>query len=417
MHLAITDARIIDGKGGLIQRGTVLVREGIILAAGPGLGVPDGARVIDGTGKTVMPGLIDTHLHLVSGDVLDVGDYAASRRLGEHQALAGFRTLEAGMKVLRAGFTTVRTVGDRDYIDVAYRNAVKEGLIDGPRLLASGPGITMTGGHVWRRCVQVDGVDEIRKEVRRQWRDGVDCIKIMGVTGGVATAGSDPRMAHFLPEEVAAAAAEAHRLGLLTETHCHALQGIWNAIAARVTSIAHGHFLDEEAAYAMAELGIYFDPTLTNDWHKREQAKAGKTPASYLKRVEELKAMGVEMPHFTTKMAHARRAGVKVILGTDCGGNALAKFGTNAVELLMLEECGWSPMEAIVAGTGLAAEALKLDQVTGAIAPGLASDLLIVDGNPLVNLKILTHMDSRIETVIKGARLFAGSGARPPEVN
>lgn len=408
MLLALTNARLIDGKGGSVPHGTVLVENDRIKAVGADVGVPDGAKVIDCSGKTVMPGLIDVHVHLVSGDVLDISDYAASRRLGESQALAGFRTYEVGMRMLRAGFTTLRTVGDRDFIDVAYRQAVKEGLITGPRLIASGPGITMTGGHVWRRCVQVDGPDEIRKEIRRQWREGVDCIKIMGVTGGVATAGSDPSMAHFLPEEVKAAADEAHRLGLLTATHCHALAGIWNAIDAGVTSVGHGHFLDEEAAQAMADRGIYLVPTLTNDWHKREQMLSGKTPASYLRRVEELKEMGVEMPHYSTKMAYARKAGVKVLLGTDCGGNPLAKFGTNAVEMLMLEECGWSPMEAIVAGTSLAAEAMRLAKVTGSLTPGLQADLLIVGGDPLADLKILTHLNSKIETVIKGGTIVVG---------
>lgn len=405
MLLALTNARLIDGKGGMIPRGTVLVEGDRILAVSADAGVPDGAKVLDCTGKTVMPGLIDVHVHLVSGDVLDIGDYAASRRLGESEALAAYRTYDAGQTMLQAGFTTLRTVGDRDFIDVAYRQAVNEGLITGPRLITSGPGITMTGGHVWRRCTQVDGPDEIRKEIRRQWREGVDCIKIMGVTGGVSTAGSDPRLAHFLPDEVKAAAEEAHRLGLLTATHCHALDGIWNAIDANVTTIGHGHFLDEAAAHVMAERGIYLVPTLTNDWHRREQAQAGKTPASYRRRVEELRAMGVEIPHYSIKMAHARKAGVKVILGTDCGGNALATFGTNAVEMLMLEECGWSPMEAIVAGTGLAAEAMRLAQVTGSLTPGLQADLLVIDGNPLENLKILTHLEPKIETVIKGGKI------------
>lgn len=408
MIIALTNARLIDGKGGMVPQGSVLLENDRILAAGADVGVPDGAQVIDCTGKTVMPGLIDVHVHLVSGDVLDVSDYAASRRLNESQSMAAYRTHETGLRMLKAGFTTIRTVGDRDFIDVAFRQAVKEGIIDGPRLICSGPGITMTGGHVWRRCVQVDGVDEIRKEIRRQWREGVDCIKIMGITGGVATAGSDPRMAHFLPEEVMAAADEAHRLGLLTATHCHALAGIWNAINANVTTVGHGHFLDEEAAHAMAERGIYLVPTLTNDWHKREQTRAGKTPASYQKRVDELKEMGVEMPHFTTKMAHARKAGVKVLLGTDCGGNALAKFGTNAVEMLMLQECGWSAMEAVVAGTGLAAEAMRLANVTGSLTPGLQADVIVVDGNPLDDLKILTHLDSKIERVFKGGKMLVG---------
>jgi imidazolonepropionase-like amidohydrolase len=158
----------------------------------------------------------------------------------------------------------------------------------------------------------------------------------------------------------------------------------------------------------MVERGVYLVPTLTNDWHKREQALSGKTPASFQRRVDELKEMGVEMPHYSKKMAHARKAGVKVLLGTDCGGNPLSKFGTNGVEMLMLEECGWSPMEAIVAGTSLAAEAMRLSKVTGSLTPGLQADLLIVGGDPLADLKILTHLNPKIETVIKGGTIVVG---------
>lgn len=399
--MALVGARVLDGTGGVLEHGTVLVQDGRIQAVGRNLGIPDGFEAIDVAGKTVMPGMIDAHVHVVGGDVLDVPDYVASRRLNERPSMAAFRTVEAGLRMLRAGFTTLREVGARDYVDVDYREAVRQGLVTGPRMLVSGPGITPTGGHVWQRCVQVDGPDAIVQEVRRQWREGVDCIKIMGVTGGVATPRSDPRLAHYTAAEVAAAVMEAHRLGLLTECHAHALEGIKNAVAAGVRTLAHGLFLDDRTAAEMAEKGIYFVPTLANEFHKRRLEAEGRLPRSLQARYAELAAMGVVVPSAEERMAVARRNGVPVICGSDGGGNAMNTLGTTGVELLMLVQCGYTPMEAIIAATSRAAEALRLDRQVGRIRPGLLADILVVDGNPLEDISILTPIRPRIERVFK----------------
>lgn len=399
--LALVNGQVFDGAGGVRRRATTLVENGRIIAVGPDIGIPDGFQLLDLTGKTLLPGLIDTHVHVVGGDVVDTADYASSRRLHERSSMAAFRTVEAGMRLLRAGFTTLREVGARDYVDVDYREAVRQGLVPGPRMLVSGPGITPTGGHVWQRCVQVDGPEAIIQEIRRQWREGVDCIKVMGVTGGVATPRSDPRLAQYTREEVVAAVTEAHRLGLLTECHAHALAGIQNAVAAGIRTLAHGLFLDDETAAAMAEKGIYFVPTLANDFHKRRLEAEGRLPAAMTARYRELQAMGVKMPTVEERMAIARRNGVPVICGSDGGGNAMNILGTSGVELQMLVACGYTPMEAIVAATGRAAEALKLDHLVGRVQPGLLADLLVVDGDPLADITILAPGRSRIERVFK----------------
>lgn len=397
--IALVHGRVLDGTGRIWERATVLVEGKLILAVGADLGIPDGFTVLDVQGKTVLPGLIDTHIHVVGGDVLDVPDYAASRRLQERPSMAGLRTVEAGVRLLRAGFTTLREVGARDYVDVDYREAVRQGLVVGPRMLVSGPGITPTGGHVWQRCVQVDGPEAIVQEVRRQWREGVDCIKVMGVTGGVSTPRSDPRLAQYTAAEVSAAVTEAHRLGLLTECHAHALAGIRNAVAAGIRTLAHGLFLDDRTASDMAEKGMYFVPTLANEFHKRRMETEDRLPKSLKARYAELAAMGVALPSVEERMAIARRNGVPVICGSDGGGNAMNTLGTSGVELLMLVQCGYSPMEAIVAATSRAAEALRLDHLTGRIQSGLLADLVVVDGDPLGDIRVLTHLSPCIEQV------------------
>jgi imidazolonepropionase-like amidohydrolase len=399
--LAFVGGAVIDGKGGHVETATVLVDQGRILAVEANGGVPDGFQTVAVHGKTVMPGMIDTHIHVVGGDVLDTPDYASSRRLNERSSMAAFRTVEAGIRLLKAGFTTLREVGARDYVDVDYREAVRIGVIQGPRMLVSGPGITPTGGHVWQRCVQVDGPEAIVQEIRRQWRAGVDCIKVMGVTGGVSTPRSDPRLAHYTAPEVHAAVTEAHRLGLLTECHAHALEGIRNAVASGIRTLAHGLFLDDAAACAMAEKGVYFVPTLANDYHKERLDAEGRLPDSLKARYAELNTMGVRMPTPEERMAIARRNGVQVICGTDGGGNPMNTLGSSGFELQMLVRCGYSPMDAIIASTSRAAAALRLDRLVGAVAPGMLADLLVVNGDPLQDIGILTPSGCRIERVFK----------------
>jgi imidazolonepropionase-like amidohydrolase len=321
--------------------------------------------------------------------------------MDEHVAMHAYRSLEATQRALRAGFTTLREMATRDFVDVQLREAAAADLVVAPRILASGPGLTMTGGHVWMKCVQVDGPDEIRKEVRRQIREGVDWIKLMGVTGGSATAGQDIRRTQFTPEEIRAAADEAHRLGRRCAAHAHGLEGITACIDAGIDTIEHGTFLDDRQAARMAEKGLYLVPTLLNAYARRQQLG----DEVLKRRDEQLERMGVQIPEPEERMALARRNGVKVLAGTDCGGNARALFGTHGIELYMLVEGGFSPMEAIVAATGLAADAMGLTRETGTIQPGLAADLLLVDGDPLKDISVLAPFNSRIEMVVKGGRI------------
>lgn len=416
MNLILAGARLIDGGGGKQEYATVVVEGQTIKEVLPKADYPErtGFYRVDCRGKTVMPGMFDVHVHLGGGDVVPgIDDYRVSRRLDEHVAMHAYRTLEAAQRALRAGFTTLRDMSSRDFVDVQLRNAVAAGLVVAPRIICCGPGITMTGGHVWPRCVQVDGPEEIRKEVRRQIREGVDWIKIMGVTGGVASTGQDIRGTQFTREEIMAAVQEAHRLGHPCAVHAHGLQGISFCVQAGVDTLEHGTFLDETHAAQMAAKGIYLVPTLLNSY-SREQVTGDEV---LKKREEELGRMGIRIPEPQDRIALAKRHGVKVLAGTDCGGNTRAVFGLHGVEVYMLARYGYTNMEAIMAATGAAAEAMGLADKVGIIKPGLAADILVVDGDPLEDISLLSPQNSRIDMVIRDGRivhhhLFAGNGDR-----
>ena len=223
MNLILADAKVIDGVGGKEEKATLIIEGEFIKEVVSGGKVPElaGFTRLDCRGKTVMPGLFDTHVHVSGGDVVPgVDDFRVNRRMDEHLAMHAYRSLEAAQRALRAGFTTLRDMSARDFVDVQLRNAVCEGLVVAPRIICSGIGITMTGGHVWGKCIQVDGPDEVRKEVRRQVREGVDWIKVMGVTGGVSSPGQDIRKTQFTHEEICAAVEETHRLGPLLRSPC-----------------------------------------------------------------------------------------------------------------------------------------------------------------------------------------------------
>lgn len=405
MNLILAGGRVIDGLGGKEECGTVVIEDRRIqvVSRGDDFPTPPGFTRLNCRGKTVMPGMFDVHVHVSGGDVVPgVDDYRLSRRLDEPLAMHAFRSLEAVQRALRAGFTTLRDMSSRDFVDVQLRKAVEENLIVAPRMICSGPGITMTGGHVWHKCIQVDGPEEIRKEIRRQIREGVDWIKIMGVTGGVAS-GQDIRKTQFTPEEITAAVQEAHRLDRRCAAHVHGLQGIAFCIQAGLDTVEHGTFLDEEQASKMAARSIYLVPTLMITYARRQ----GTEDSAMRKRDEELLRMGIRFPEPEERMALARKCGVKVLLGSDCGGNTRALFGNQGMELYSLTQSGFSSMEAIVAATGRAGEAMGLQDTVGSLQPGLIADLLIVDGNPLQDISVLTPQKSRIQMVIKDGGVVA----------
>jgi imidazolonepropionase-like amidohydrolase len=415
VHYALTNALLIDGLGGYERNGTVLVRDSRIEAVGSGLAVPSEIeRVWDLNGRTVMPGLFDCHTHHVGGDVLPVGGYAQARRLDEGLAMQSLRGVEAARRTLLAGFTTVRDAGGAAWVDIALRDAIKAGLVHGPRMQVAGLGLTPTGGHAYPRAMNADGREGLVRAVREHVQHGVDWIKLLGVTGGTATPGIDPMAAQYHPEEVEAAVTEARRWDKRSIAHAHGIEGIRNAIQAGATSIEHGTQLDEAAANEMAERGIYFCPTLLGAYYTERLLEEGRLPENSLARRRELEERGYRIPNLESglkRVALARRAGVKIVAGSDCGGNAVALFGTSGTELLMLQRAGLSPMEAIAAATSQAAELLALSAETGSLRPGLAADLVVVDGNPLQDIGLLAPIGGdHIAGVVRAGQFVKWDG-------
>lgn len=415
MRYAFTNALVIDGLGGYQRDATVLIRDHAIEAVGTDFEVPsDVQQVHDLRGRAVLPGLFDCHTHHVGGDVLPVGGYAYARRLDEAPAMQAFRSYEAARRTLLAGFTTVRDAGGAGWIDIHLRDAVEQGLIAGPRLQVSGLGLTPTGGHAFPRAMNADGPDGLIHAVREHVKHGVDWIKLLGVTGGTATPGIDPMAAQYRYEEVEAAVTEARRWDKPTLAHAHGIEGIANAVRADVFSVEHGTELDAPTARQMAEKGIYLCATLLGAYYTEQLLEEGRLPENSLARRRELEQKGYRIPDLATglhRVALAREAGVKIIAGSDCGGNAVARFGTSGTELVLLNRAGLSPMDSIAAATGRAAEALSLSRVTGSLRPGLAADLIVVDGNPLEDLTLLSPLEGdRVATVVKSGRIVKWEG-------
>lgn len=261
----------------------------------------------------------------------------------------------------------MRDLTGRAYLDVDLATAIDAGLIEGPTVRAAGLGLT--------------------------------------ITGGMATAGRHPLAAQFTLEEIRAGVDEAHRAGVKVAAHAHGGEGILNAIEGGVDTIEHGLYLNDESAARMAERGAVLVATLMNDMKYQEALERGLIPATALRQRQRLADEGFPVPDPVTRMAIARRHGVRVIAGTDAGGNALVRHGDNANEIVMLQRSGFSSREALAAATGHAAQVIGLPD-RGRIAVGFLADLLVVNGDPTADVTVLCNPDA-ITTVIKGGRRVA----------
>ena len=385
-----TNAFLLDGRGAYQEHGGLTVEDGRITAVGPTATTtaPRGATVIDLQGRTLMPGMIDTHCHPGGGDFDPAHE-------DEPPGMQALRTVEAAQRTLRAGFTTIRSAGTKHGVDIDVRNAIAEGLVWGPRLIASGPGITCTAGHGHFWATEVDGPDAIRAEVRRQiLRLGVDSIKILGISGGIATANQEIDTEHYTVEEIGAAVDQSRKLGKLNQTHAISLKGIKNAITAGVNSIDHGIFLDEEACTRMAAQGIVLVPSF------------GPFVYYEFKRIAEpwrwQRSLGVH-EHHVRSFRLAIEHGVTIALGSDNGAPSRFKAGDNAEEYAFMVEAGMSPERAIVAGALDAARLLRLDAQIGSLEPGKLADLVVIDGNPLDDI---TALHDRVVFVMRGGTVY-----------
>jgi imidazolonepropionase-like amidohydrolase len=414
MSLAIRAGSLIDGTGQPTRRNVlILIEQNRFITVVPAAeaAIPDGYEVLDASRYTVLPGLIDCHVHLVgSGDprerAVPVAEFAKSIPA---VTLACYKN---ALRDLDAGWTTVRDAGCRYFADVALRDAIERGDIVGPRIWCCGHGVTSTAGHMDREkhlaphirvpdCSAVaDDPTEGRRAVRLNLRNNVDFIKINATLtehvrryGGIC----GPEMTG---ETMAAIFEEAHWHGRKVTAHCHGGDGATWAIEGGIDGIEHGWFLSDAHLDLMATHGTVLCPTLSVTGRAREKGDAALPPGAHSLKIWREKAIA----HAWETVRRAKQRGVRII----CGSDATMQFvfhGTNAYELEMLVEAGLTPEEALHAATGAAAQALDLNDV-GTVAAGKLADLVCVDGDPMADIRILQDLQ-RIPVVIKDGRVVA----------
>ena len=405
MKTLIENASLIDGLAAEPAAGmNLLIEDGTIAEIGPAV-APDGAdEIIDAAGKTVMPGMIDAHLHLMG-----IRAYDPVLASIEDPFLRAARGVADVRKLIEAGFTSVRCAGSN--LGVSLNAAVEEGTIPGPRIVASNLAISQTAGHGDMHMLPADwltgpyagsriadGPDECRKAVREQIRAGAGVIKIM-TTGGVLSEKDSPTHPQFVDEEVAAMVEEAHRVGLKVMSHAQSEVGIQLALRNGVDTIEHAIYLDAETIDLLLEKDAVVVPTFAIVDAIVNFGRAAGLPEYAMKKAEESHKAHLE------SIRRAFEAGVKIALGTDFAGPAGVAHGDNAVELeILVKQIGMSPMEAIASGTRIAAEALGLEDEIGTLSAGKTADLLIVDGDPSQDVSILKQKTA-IELVMKSGRV------------
>ncbi len=378
--LVLSGARIIDGTGTEPVRGrSVVVEKGVITAVVEDARAPRGNGV-DLAGHTLLPGLINCHVHLCLGAEAD-----PVRPLREEPlALTAIKALLRARDTARAGVTTVRDLGGREYVEFAVRRAIQEGLVAGPRILAAGRPVCMTGGHGHWLGREADGPDDARKAVREQLKAGADVIKIIA-TGGVMTPGVEPGSPQMTFEEMRAAIEEARKAGRRTAAHAMAATGISEAIDAGITSIEHGVFLTEEIVAHMRRDGTFLVPTLNAPSAIAAGGLAAGIPPFMVRKSEEV------LPAHVASFQLAHRAGVRIAAGAD-SGTPLNFHGSLLPELALMVKYGMTPLEAIRSATVTAAECLGLGEMIGRVAPGYAADLIAVAGDPAERLEALAEL-------------------------
>ncbi|HEY6224830.1 MAG TPA: amidohydrolase family protein [Gemmatimonadales bacterium] len=407
---AIRAGVVIDGTGAApLRNAVILIRGERIAAVGTSVTIPAAATVIDLSGLTVLPGFIDAHVHLASRTLGD-GDWqhAGLTMMPAEMALLGAAHAH---ETLEAGFTTVRDVGSAHYGDIALRNAINAGWVEGPRIVAAGILFGITGGH----CDETDGlapgvlgheagidegvadgVDGVRAAVRTLVKNGADVIKICA-TGGVLSLTDSVGAQQYSEEEMRAIVETARGLSRRVAAHAHGTEGIKAAVRAGVTSIEHGTLLDSEAVALMVRHGTWLVPTLMAGDQAMQLVNAGRLPPPIAAKARAI------VPRVQTSFRMALRAGVKIALGTDAG---VFQHGKNAHEFTLMVRFGMTPLQAIQAGTLSAATLLGRESDVGSLAAGKYADIVAVKSDPLQDITALEHVDF----VMKGGAVFKRDG-------
>jgi imidazolonepropionase-like amidohydrolase len=395
MYKVLTGATLIDGTGAKpVEQAVLLINGDRIEAVGTKneISVPAEAEVFDLQGKYLLPGLIDTHIHM---DLHGMAD-TFQENLVEDK-LRTLRTANEMEDTLRAGFTTIRNVGSVNYIDFAVKAGIEQGLIKGPRILTSGRAISMTcsGTEYFAGFYRLaDGPQECRKAAREQLKQGADLLKVMA-TGAIMNPGGVPGAPQLDIDEIKAVVVEGAKLGKHTAAHAHGAQGIINSVLAGVRTIEHGTLIDDEAIAMMADNGVFLVPTLVIHDLWIDNQKNQEFPKFLIEKSNSVMQQGIEGLH------KAIAAGVQIAMGTDAGTN-FNYHGHNSSEIIVYVEKGFmTPMEALQSATQTAAAAIDMDQKLGTLEKGKFADCLVLDNNPLVDIKGLADPNN-INMVMKG---------------
>jgi imidazolonepropionase-like amidohydrolase len=401
MMTLFKNAKVFDGGGGVIDSGWMHIEGDTIVDTGPMGRIPATAadtEIIDVSGQTLFPGLIDGHVHICLDGSPD------PLKTAGNQSEVPLALLTAGhmARTLSAGFTTVRDLGGPNFVNIAVRNAIKSGNIPGPRIICAGQNICMTGGHGWRMGRQADGVDEIRRAVREQTRAGADQVKFMA-TGGVLTEVGKPGQVQLTEEELKAGIEEANRAGLKTSTHAKGLEGIKNAVRAGIDTIEHGDELDDEVIDDIINKGIYVVPTLTAGVNIIAKGTEGGVPGWAVEKARQAR------PQRLKTLRKARKAGINIGYGTDAG-TPFNYHGDNAAEFIHLaNDAGFSPMETLMMATSVNADMLGLGDTIGRLTKGFLADFIVVQGDPVSDPTVLTN-HNKITAVYQSGKKVAEKG-------
>jgi len=392
-----------SGSGRLLGETSIVVRGERIESVQPGaIAIPAGASVVELGGDTCLPGLIDSHVHLTSQ--FSPSTYSDQFRLNPADyAIEG--TVYAG-RTLRAGFTTVRNVGDNANESIALRNAVNSGLIDGPRILSAGLPIGSTGGHAdgsdgYRADLMgdpgpdkgiINGPEDAWKAIRQHYKDGVDLIKIMP-SGGVLDESASADNAQLTEEELKALVTAAKDYGYPVAAHAHGAEAIRRAVLAGVDSIEHGTFMDDQDMKLMKQHGTWYVPTIIAGEFVAGKADAGWYPPQVAAKARKV---GAQIMQTAGK---AYRAGVPIAFGTDAG---VYPHGENAHEFELMVKAGMPPAFALQAATRNAAKLLRMDRDVGSVEAGKFADIVAVPGDPLADISLM----KQVGFVMKGGKVY-----------
>jgi len=397
--------RLIDGVSDRPRAEvTIRVDGDRIIAIERGFASPGATdTVIDLKDKTVLPGLMDMHVHLT-------GEYSQDDRLNDfimNEADYAFDAAKYAKRTLEAGFTVVRNLGDSFNVTIALRQAIDSSDIPGPRIITAAKGLSSTGGHGdptngWANHLKgdpgpiegvVNGVEDARKAVRQRYKDGADWIKITA-TGGVLSVAKSGQNPQFTDEELRAIVDTAADYGMRVAAHAHGTEGMKRAVIAGVASVEHGTYMDAEVMRLMKEHGTYYVPTIMAGNWVAEQAKVD----GFFPELVRPKAASIG-PLIRETFAQAYKAGVPIVFGTDTGVSA---HGDNAQEFVLMVEGGMPPMEALQSATSVAAEFLDIDDTHGSLEAGKQADIIAVPGNPLDDIRQMEN----VTFVMKSGRTY-----------